>query len=73
MSRKQRSGWGIVKEPGDMFNDLPDEINAALDLLWNYADDASAQNINKDDLKADGYECKEKSAHQVIFILSRKI
>jgi hypothetical protein len=52
---------------------LPDEINAAINLLWEYADDACLSGRTKKECINEGYDCKSKSgAHMLTFSISRR-
>ena len=54
-----------------MPKDLPKEINDAIDLLWKYSTDACLSSGTKEELDADGYECKGESAHFITFVIER--
>lgn len=55
-----------------MYKDLPDDINAALDLLWDYADDACASGRTKEECCEVGYDCDAENAHYITFVISRR-
>lgn len=52
-----------------MRKDLPKEINDALELLWEYADDASISRLTKEELDAEGYEIEGETAYYAQFAL----
>ena len=50
----------------------PDEVNAAIDILWNYADDACLSGRTKAECLEEGYECSdEDGAFMVTFCIPR--
>jgi hypothetical protein len=56
-----------------MIKDLPDEINAAIKLLWEYSDDACLSGRTRDECIEEGFDCtSENGAHRLTFIISRR-
>ena len=52
-----------------MIKNASPEIQAALTLLWEYADDALISGRTKEECELAGFECKGEMAHYVVFIL----
>jgi hypothetical protein len=54
------------------FKDLPNEVNEALTLLWNYADDGCFSSRTKQECDDEGYECIADSAYYITFVISHR-
>lgn len=55
-----------------MFKDLPKEVNEALEVLWQYSDDACASGRTKQEAEEEGYECSTGTCHYITFVLPRR-
>lgn len=56
-----------------MIKGLPKDINAAISLIWEYADDACLTWNTKEECELEGYDCKSNAgAHMLTFCISRK-
>lgn len=55
-----------------MIKNVPDEIKAALELLWDYSDDAYLGSRTKEECFEEGFECKAENAHMFTFVISRR-
>ena len=51
-----------------MFINLPDDIQGALNLLWDYADDACASMRTKAECEEEGYDCEADSGYYITFV-----
>ena len=56
-----------------MFINLPDDIQGALNLLWDYADDACASMRTKAECEEEGYDCDAEHGYYITFVISRTI
>ena len=56
-----------------MFTNLPPEIQTALNLLWDYSDDACAGMRSKAECEEEGYDCEADSGYYITFVISRTI
>lgn len=56
-----------------MIKNLPKEINDAIELLWEYADDACLSGRTKEECEEEGYDCAAETAHMLTFVISRKV
>jgi len=54
------------------FMNLPDEVNKALTLLWNYADDGCFSSRTKQECDDEGYKCIAESAYYITFVISHR-
>jgi hypothetical protein len=55
-----------------MPTDLPKEINDAIDLLWEYSDDACLSGCTKAECEDEGYDCRGDSAHFITFVIHKR-
>ena len=53
------------------FSDLPKEIRDALNLVWEFADDASTSVWSKEEFLEEGYDCQEEYGHHITFTISK--
>jgi len=56
----------------DMIKNLPKEIQEALQLLWDYSDDACLSGRTQEECEEEGFDCQGESAHYVTFVISRR-
>ena len=56
-----------------MFINLPPDIRAALNLLWDYSDDACAGMRSKAECEAEGYDCDADHGYYITFVISRTV
>ena len=55
-----------------MIKNLPKEIQQALQLLWEYSDDACLSERTKCECEEEGFDCQGETAHFITFVISRK-
>ena len=56
-----------------MFINLPPDIRAALNLLWDYSDDACAGMRSKAECEAEGYDYDADHGYYITFVISRTV
>ena len=56
-----------------MFQNLkvPEEVKAALDVLWKYSDDADCSTWSKEELDKEDMDCKGEDGLYVRFVLPK--
>ena len=54
-----------------MITTLPKDIQDAIELLYKFADDACISMRTQQECDDEGFECKNKSAWHLIFVISK--
>lgn len=55
-----------------MIKDAPEEVQNALEILWQYADDACLSGRSKKECESEGYGCSTNYAHYITLVLPNK-